>query len=118
MSLEIEAAVKAKARPGVPAKELYELAIEIVKQNNLEPYFMGHRQQAGFIGHGVGIEINELPVLAPRSRDVLEEGMTFALEPKFVIPGVGAVGVENTFVVRADGLEQLTLCDEEIKELR
>jgi Xaa-Pro aminopeptidase len=106
------------ARPGTPAKDIYNLALDIAKTNGLEEYFMGHRQQAGFVGHGVGIEINELPVLAPRSRDILAEGMTFALEPKFVIPGVGAVGIENTFVVTADGLEQLTICDEVIKELR
>jgi Xaa-Pro aminopeptidase len=118
VALEIEASVKAMARPGTPAKDIYNLALDIAKTNGLEEYFMGHRQQAGFVGHGVGIEINELPVLAPRSRDILAEGMTFALEPKFVIPGVGAVGIENTFVVTADGLEQLTICDEEIKELR
>lgn len=118
VALEIEASVKAMARPGTPAKDIYNLALDIAKTNGLEEYFMGHRQQAGFVGHGVGIEINELPVLAPRSRDILAEGMTFALEPKFVIPGVGAVGIENTFVVTADGLEQLTICDEVIKELR
>ena len=42
---------------------------------------MGHRQHAGFIGHGVGIELNEKPVLAPRSKEILEENMVFALEP-------------------------------------
>lgn len=75
---------------------------------------MGHRQQAGFVGHGIGIEINEMPVLAPRSKEILAEGMVFALEPKFVIPGVGAVGIENSFAVTAGGLEKLTPMDEEI----
>ena len=75
---------------------------------------MGHRQQAGFVGHGIGIEINESPVLAPRSKEVLKAGMVFALEPKFVIPEVGAVGVENSFLVTDNGLEQLTLCEETI----
>lgn len=64
---------------------------------------MGHNQKAGFVGHGVGIEINELPVLAPRSRDIIQAGNVIAIEPKFVIPGVGAVGVENTYVVRMEG---------------
>ncbi|MEG1586071.1 MAG: Xaa-Pro peptidase family protein [Bacteroidales bacterium] len=117
VSLDIQAAVKEMARPGVAVKELYNLAVDIVKANHLEKYFMGHNQQAGFIGHGVGIEINEIPVIAPRSEHILQEGMTFALEPKFVIPGVGAVGIENTFVVHADRLEQLTNYEEKIQEL-
>ncbi|MDE7443677.1 MAG: M24 family metallopeptidase, partial [Muribaculaceae bacterium] len=73
-----------------------------------------HRQHAGFIGHGVGIEINELPVIAPRSRDILQADNVIALEPKFVIPHVGAVGIENTYVVTADGLKCLTNAPEEI----
>ncbi|HAO63325.1 MAG TPA: peptidase M24, partial [Porphyromonadaceae bacterium] len=65
----------------------------------------------------LGIEINEAPVLAPRSRDVLEEGQVVAIEPKFVIPGVGAVGVENTYIVRTDHLECITNAPEEMIEL-
>ena len=75
---------------------------------------MGHRQHAGFIGHGVGIELNEKPVLAPRSKEILEENMVFALEPKFVIPHVGAVGIENTLLVTKTGIEKITHCPEEI----
>ena len=78
---------------------------------------MGHRQQAGFIGHGIGIEINESPVFAPRSKDILRPGMVFALEPKFVIPSVGAVGIENSFAVTDSGLERLTVLDEAILPL-
>ena len=89
----------------------------MTKEAGLEAYFMGCKQQAGYIGHGVGIEINESPVLAPRSRDVLEEGNVIALEPKFVIPGVGAVGIESTYVVTNDGFECITNYPEEIAEL-
>ena len=87
------------------------------KEAGLEEYFMGLKQKAGFIGHGVGIEVNEMPVIAPRSRDILEAGNVIALEPKFVIPSVGAVGIENTYVVRDNGLECLTNAPEEIAEL-
>lgn len=117
LSIDIQEAIKAVARPGTATRDLYELAMHMVKEKHLEKYFMGHKQQASFIGHGVGIEINEIPVIAPRSTHILEEGMTFALEPKFVIPGVGAVGIENTFVVRNHGLEQLTIFNENIQEL-
>lgn len=117
LSREIQQAIEQIARPGTPAKELYDLAAHMADEAGYKDFFMGHRQQAGFVGHGIGIEINEAPVLAPRSRDVLAEGMVFALEPKFVIPGTGAVGVENTFVVHATGLEKLTLCDESLLSL-
>ena len=116
-SIAIHQAIAAKARPGVAAKDLYELAAEMANHAGLSDYFMGHRQKAGFIGHGVGIEINEAPVLAPRSRDILAEGMVFALEPKFVIPGPGALGIENTYVVTADGVEKLTIFEEELISL-
>jgi Xaa-Pro aminopeptidase len=56
----------------------------------------------------VGLQINELPVIFGRSKDVLAPGMVVALEPKFVLPGVGAVGIENTYIVHADGVECVT----------
>lgn len=104
-------------KPGVKAASLYETAFEMAKNNGLGDYFMGHRQKAGFVGHGVGIEINESPVIAPRSRDILAVGNVVALEPKFVIPGVGAVGIENTYVVGTDGMRCITPAPEEMLPL-
>lgn len=78
---------------------------------------MGHRQKAGFVGHGLGIEINELPVIAPRSRDIIAPGNTFALEPKFVIPGTGAVGIENTYIVGEDATEAITTTPQQLISL-
>lgn len=104
-------------RPGVEAKALYEEAEKMAREAGLHEYFMGHRQKAGFVGHGVGIEINELPVIAPRSRDILQENNVIALEPKFVIPKTGAVGIENTYVVTADGLKPLTNTPEGLTSL-
>ncbi len=117
LSIDIHRRVAREGCPGIEAKHLYEVAMDMVKEAGLEQYYMGHRQQAGFVGHGVGIEVNEAPVLAPRSRDVLAQGNVIALEPKFVIPGVGAVGVENTYVVTATGMECITCADEEIVKL-
>jgi len=116
-SIDICHAVAREAKPGVKASALYEMAREIVKSRSLEHYFMGYSQKAGFIGHGIGIDINELPVLSPKSRDILQLNNVIALEPKFVIPEVGAVGIENTYVVRADGLECLTDMTEDIIRL-
>ncbi|MDE6489892.1 MAG: aminopeptidase P family protein, partial [Muribaculaceae bacterium] len=116
-SVRIASELAAMAVPGIEAKAMYEEALAIVRGEKLEAYFMGHRQHAGFIGHGVGIEINELPVIAPRSRDVIALGNVIALEPKFVIPGTGAVGIENTYVATEAGLSVLTESPEEIIDL-
>jgi Xaa-Pro dipeptidase len=66
-----------------------------------------------FIGHGVGLELDELPVLAAGDLR-LEEGMVFALEPKFVLPGLGAVGIENTWLVGREGVTPLTVAPDDI----
>lgn len=105
------------AKPGFPIAEMCRIAEEIVDAADLRAEFMGHSQKAGFIGHGVGIELNESPVIMARNKGLLEENMTIALEPKFVIPGVGAVGVENTYLVTPEGLQSLTIFPEEISDL-
>ncbi len=101
LSIDICNALSDMMAPGVEAKALYEKALAMATEAGMEQFFMGHRHHAGFVGHGIGIEVNELPVLAPRSRDILEDGNVIAVEPKFVIPGMGAVGVENTYIVHA-----------------
>ena len=115
--LEIQDAVAAEAKPGTVCERLYNLAIDRVTKAGFADHFMGAGQKARFIGHGIGLEINELPVLAPRMKQELEPGMVFALEPKIVLPGIGPVGIENSWAVTAEGVEKLTLCPEEIVEL-
>lgn len=118
LSIDICRRLAEMGRPGGKAADLYNEAVRMAADAGLADRFMGHNSQAGFVGHGVGIVINELPVLAPRSRDILAEGNVIAIEPKFVIEGAGAVGVENTYVVRADGMERLTVAPEELVELK
>ena len=115
--IEIQEEIAAMAKPGTVCEDMYNNAIEIVTKAGFADYFMGVDQKAKFIGHGIGLEINEMPVLAPRMKQELEPGMVFALEPKIVLPGIGPVGIENSWAVTTDGLEKLTLCKEEIIEL-
>ena len=70
--------------------------------------------QAAFVGHGVGLDLDELPVVTERGRWRLTEGMVIAIEPKMVFPGQGAVGVENTWLITADGIERLTSGTDEV----
>ena len=117
LSMEICRELAAMGRPGTPCADLYNRAVEIAQAAGFGQNLMGHASQAGFVGHGVGICVNELPVFAPRSRHTLTEGNVIALEPKFVLPGIGAVGIENTYVVTADGMKCLTDTTEEIINL-
>lgn len=110
LSIDICNRLADMGRPGVEARALYEEAVSMARNAGFEDEFMGHNYHAGFVGHGVGIEINELPVIAPRSKSVLETGNVIALEPKFVIPGVGAVGIEDTYIV-CDGAPMQRVTD-------
>lgn len=112
--IDIQNEIADHVKPGVVCEELYQMAMERVRRAGFADYFMGVEQKARFIGHGVGLEINESPVIASRISTILEPGMVFALEPKIVLPGVGPLGIENTWVVTADGVEKLTNAPEEI----
>ncbi len=104
----------AASRPtwGAVYDECLALALEMGYADN----FMGSKgAQVSFIGHGIGTEIDEFPFIARGFNDMqLEPGMVFAFEPKVVFPGEGAVGIENTFFLTADGIKQLTFSDEEL----
>jgi Xaa-Pro dipeptidase len=113
----VQAAVVAVARTGVTCRVVYERALGAAAECGLAASFMGHGAgQVRFIGHGVGLELDELPVLAGSDLE-LAPGMVFALEPKFVLPGLGAIGIENTWLVADGGLERLTRAAEHIYEV-
>lgn len=103
------------AKPGVLPQDLYQRALEMVEEWGLSQNFMGYgNNQAKFLGHGVGLEVDEWPVLAKGFTTPLEVGMTIAIEPKFTFPNVGIVGLENTYVVTNDGIRSLSVTSEEI----
>ncbi len=95
---------------GLDGTELFNRGAEMVRKAGLEDFFMGYGPgKVGFVGHGLGLEINELPVITPRHHVILQEGMVFAFEPKFIFPDKGAIGIEVDFIVRKDRLERVTL---------
>lgn len=117
-SLEIEKAVTELARPGVTAGELFSAAETIAEGRGLLDHFMGiGKSRLSYVGHGIGLEVDESPVIARGSGERLAEGHVFALEPKFVFADIGAVGVENTFYLGPAGPELLTDAPEEPVEV-
>jgi Xaa-Pro aminopeptidase len=97
-------------KEGIDGTELFNRAEAKAKKAGLDEYFMGFGPgKVSFVGHGLGLENNEMPVITPRHHIILQEGMVFAFEPKFIFPGVGAIGIEVDYIVRKDKLERVTL---------
>jgi len=105
----IQDEVAAGLVPGALPSKLFELATARATAAGLGDCFMGPPgAQARFVGHGIGLELDEVPVLAPGFDAPLQAGMTIAVEPKFVFPGQGVVGIENTFAVTERGGQRFT----------
>lgn len=113
VAVNIQEELKKSGRPGALCEDLYNMAVDIAGRHGLAENFMGYPEPAPFVGHGLGIELDEWPVVARSFKIPLEKGMVLALEPKFVFPE-GAAGIENTFVVGDNGLETITEFDEGI----
>jgi Xaa-Pro aminopeptidase len=115
---EIHDAVLSDTRPGADCEALFLKTLDLARALGYEDSYLGlPGLQTKFIAHGIGLELNEYPFIAQGQSYPLEQGMTFALEPKIVFPGEGSVGIENTVVVTADGYEILTPIDMEIVEV-
>jgi Xaa-Pro dipeptidase len=107
--LDLQIRIEEDLRPGGIPSGIYEQAIQLVAETPYAENFMGcGENRVGFIGHGVGLEVDELPVLAPGFDAPLEVGMTLAIEPKIFYPGTGGVGIEDTYVITDTGCEKLT----------
>lgn len=116
--LDIQAAVIERMTPGARCGDLYALAVDEASRRGFAANFMGEAPyQVSFVGHGVGLEIDELPYIARGNPEELVAGNVIAVEPKLVFSGRGAVGVENTWLVREGGVEPLTFTSDEIIEV-
>ena len=102
------------ARPGVSWGAVYDDCQRLACELGYADHFMGNKgAQVSFIGHGIGVEIDEYPFIARGFNDqLLQENMTFAFEPKAVFAGLGAVGIENTFRLASDGPKHITFSDQ------
>ncbi len=112
--LTVQELMKEIACEGTPWGEIYDRCHDLACRLGYADSFMGNvGTQVSFIGHGLGVEIDEYPFIAKGFMDQpLQTGMAWAFEPKVVFPGEGAVGIENTFYLSHDGLKQLTHSDD------
>jgi Xaa-Pro dipeptidase len=113
-ALQIEEAIARELCPGRTGRELFELS-------EAEGAMLGYQDQlggipgskCGFVGHGVGLELDEYPVLGPLDH-IIRSGMTVAVEPKMIYPNKGVLGIEDTYLTTENGAQRLTKSPQEI----
>jgi Xaa-Pro dipeptidase len=112
---EIHNAVLEETRQEADCEAIFVKTLKLAERLGYKEGYLGPPGlQTRFVGHGIGLELNEPPFIAQGQSYALEEGMTFAVEPKIVFPGEGAAGIENTVVVTGKGYEILTPAPEDI----
>lgn len=112
---EIHDMVLEETRPGADGEAIFVKSLRLAEKLGYKEHFLGPPGlQTRFIAHGIGLELNEPPFIAMGRPTLLEEGMTFAVEPKMVFTGEGSVGIENTVAITKNGYQILTPASQQI----
>lgn len=106
--VEIQKDISSQLKPGAIPAEIYTSIMDGLDHDFKENFMGFGKRRVKFLGHGIGLLIDELPVIAEKFTEPLEEGMVFAVEPKKGMAGIGMVGIENTFIVTPQGGECIT----------
>jgi Xaa-Pro aminopeptidase len=101
--VQIQNEIAALLKPGAIPSEIYSAIMDSLSPGFLENFMGFGNRQVKFLGHGIGLTIDELPVIAEGFDEPIREGMVFAIEPKKGIQDIGMVGIENTFIVTPQG---------------
>ena len=104
----IQNKVASMLKPGAIPSIIYNEIIKDLEPDFLENFMGFGSRKVKFLGHGIGLTIDEMPVIANGFDEPIQEGMVFAVEPKKGIPHIGMVGIENTFVVTPQGGRNIT----------
>lgn len=106
--VDIQNEIAAMLKPGAVPAEIYDRVMKKLDDDFLQNFMGFGNRRVKFLGHGIGLHVDELPVIAEGFTEPLQEGMAFAVEPKKGIDGIGMVGIENTFIVTPHGGECIT----------
>lgn len=106
--VEIQDRIASLLKPGAVPSEIYNEIMSGLEPEFLENFMGFGNRTVKFLGHGIGLVVDEQPVIARGFDEPIQEGMAFALEPKKGVAGVGMVGIENTFIVTSSGAECIT----------
>lgn len=106
--VDIQNKIAAMLKPGAIPSVIYNDILNELNPAFLENFMGFGTRKVKFLGHGIGLTIDELPVIANGFDEPIQDGMVFALEPKKGIPNIGMVGIENTFIVTPNGGRNIT----------
>ena len=110
----IEQSILEILKPGTAWEDAYHRAEQLAAEYGYTGEFMGlGAEKVRFVGHGIGLELDEPPFIAPKMEQKLEKNMVVAVEPKVALAGIGVVGIEDTVVIKKDGCQLLTPCAKE-----
>ena len=113
--LDLNCEIESMLKPGTECSRICNYAFEKIGKSPYTSGFMGVGDNyMKYLGHGIGLELDEWPVLAPKSDTGLESGMVLAIEPKIFFPDRGGVGIENMYRITDTGFEKLTPFSEDI----
>lgn len=108
-AIEIHDHVLEKVKPGCIADELFQSSVDIAASLGYHEAYLGPPgRKVRFVGHGIGVELIEPPLIAAGHETVLKPGMTFALEPKMVFEGEFAAGIESVVTVTETGCRRIS----------
>jgi Xaa-Pro aminopeptidase len=116
VTAEAKAAALDAVEPGATGEDVHDAACDVYEAAGLPTLRSDERTETGFIhstGHGVGLDVHELPSVAPGGAE-LEPGHVITIEPGLYDPDVGGVRIEDIVVVTEDGYENLTEYPEEL----
>jgi len=117
---EVQERLTTSVVPGITSGDVFDLALRFATELGYGDHFMGPPddvspgQRAPFVGHGVGLELDEWPPLQRGTDAPLSAGMVLAVEPKLIYGGKGAIGIEDTYLLTPGGLKALTISDRDI----
>lgn len=106
--VEIQNEIATMLKPGAIPSDIYRNIMDNLDEEFLENFMGFGKHKVKFLGHGIGLLIDETPVIAEKFDEPIQVGMVFAVEPKKGIKNVGMVGIENTFIVTPNGGECIT----------
>ena len=113
----IEDEILASIRPAVPVADVYAAGIEAAARTKYGEYFMGHEEKGMFVGHGLGLELDEPPIIGPHDPTIISENMTLAVEINTIIPDFGTIKIEDSVIVQSDGIELLSKTERRLYEV-
>ena len=106
--VDIQNRIASMLKPGAIPSVIYNEILDGLSPGFLENFMGFGTRKVKFLGHGIGLTIDEMPVIANGFDEPIREGMVFAVEPKKGIPGIGMVGIENTYIVTPTGGRNIT----------